>query len=514
MHFTLFSILLILAVGAGIFVETRRGLGRGLVRSAVTLCSVLVSALLAILSAAWLSNTPANMFSEILNALIPTLETLADAFPHTNDIVVAAVDALITPVFFVAFFILIRLVLRIVIAAFFRARWKYAPDDPRHAGTAARPAPLTTPNYEPADAPWHRRHDRLLGGITGGFCGFLASLLLLSPVLGTLSVAGTLLGSLDSMNVDLNKTGISSDVLAQADAYVYDGTAAVLNAMGGELIYDAISVTTLNGQPISLRRELETCMDVGADFLDTVKVVREPVTLSAKKKATIQGLGDQINESEVTRLLAADFLNGAGTAWHNGEKYLGIPRPVFGEVLDPLVDKALLVCMETTPDCAGRDITTILNIYLIAVESGLTDNPDREQLIATLDEGGVLDLIYAELKKNPCMAHLCDELSDTALRIMASAIDWADFSPDVYRDLMDNLSEAMNLVNGMEGATFAEQVESMTQYTMHYAQQYGFEIPESMAKMAATAMVEQLSDSGKLDADALDEFFNYYLNGN
>ena len=97
---------------------------------------------------------------------------------------------------------------------------------------------------------------------------------------------------------------------------------------------------------------------------------------------------------------------------------------------------------------------------------------------------------------------------------MASAIDWADFSPDVYRDLMENLSEAMNLVNGMEGATFAQQVESMTEYTLHYARQYGFDVPESMAKMAATAMVEQLSGSGKLNADALDEFFDYYLKGN
>jgi hypothetical protein len=95
---------------------------------------------------------------------------------------------------------------------------------------------------------------------------------------------------------------------------------------------------------------------------------------------------------------------------------------------------------------------------------------------------------------------------------MAEAIDWADFSSDVYRDLMDNLSEAMNLVNGMEGATFAEQVESMTRYTMHYAEQYGVELPEGMAKMAASAMVEQLAGNEKLTADHLEKFFNHYLN--
>ena len=94
---------------------------------------------------------------------------------------------------------------------------------------------------------------------------------------------------------------------------------------------------------------------------------------------------------------------------------------------------------------------------------------------------------------------------------MAETIDWADFAPDTYRDLMDNLSEAMNLVNGMEGATFDERVETLTEYTMHYAEQYGMELPESMAKMAATAMIEQLTTDGTLSADHLDEFFSYYL---
>ena len=52
----------------------------------------------------------------------------------------------------------------------------------------------------------------------------------------------------------------------------------------------------------------------------------------------------------------------------------------------------------------------------------------------------------------------------------------------------------------------------MTRYTMHYAQQYGVELPEGMAKMAASAMVEQLAGNEKLTADHLEKFFNHYLN--
>lgn len=509
MSFTLLSMILLLAVALAVFIEVRRGLRRGFVRTAVNLSAVLVSALGAVGLSVWISNLLAKMCAEILDLYLP-LESFSKMFPHVNDILVAVTDALLTPILFVVFFILLRLILRITVSILFRV-WRYDPDDPRYMATPKRPSSLLSPTYEAPDAPWHRRHDRLLSGITGGFCGFLAALFLLSPVLGTLSTAGTLLSGLKRMNVSISQA-IPADELSEIEYYVYDGGAAILNAAGGELVFDAVAITELNDRPLSLRREVEACMEVCYDFSRVFKVVTKLDQATDEQKKIIRGLGNRISDSEFTRLLAADFLNSAANAWLEGEAFLKIQRPDLGEILNPLMDKALLVCAEATPECVGRDITTVLNIYLIAVESGLTDNPDREDLMATLDDGGVLDLIYAELLKNPCMAHLAAELSNTALRIMAEAIDWADISSDVYKDLMGNLSEAMNLVNGMEGATFAEQVDTMTQYTMHYAEQYGVELPESMAKMAATAMVEQLAGNEKLTADHLEEFFNHYLN--
>lgn len=509
MSFTLLSIVLLLAVALAVFIEVRRGLRRGFVRTAVNLSAVLVSALGAVGLSVWISNLLAKMCAEILDLYLP-LESFSEMFPHVNDILVAVTDALLTPILFVVFFILLRLILRITVSILFRV-WRYDPDDPRYMATPKRPSSLLSPTYEAPDAPWHRRHDRLLSGITGGFCGFLAALFLLSPVLGTLSTAGTLLSGLKRMNVSISQA-IPADELSEIEYYIYDGGAAILNAAGGELVFDAVAITELNDRPLSLRREVEACMEVCYDFSRVFKVVTKLDQATDEQKKIIRGLGNRISDSEFTRLLAADFLNSAANAWLEGEAFLKIQRPDLGEILNPLMDKALLVCAEATPECVGRDITTVLNIYLIAVESGLTGNPDREDLMATLDDGGVLDLIYAELLKNPCMAHLAAELSNTALRIMAEAIDWADFSSDVYKDLMGNLSEAMNLVNGMEGATFAEQVDSMTRYTMHYAEQYGVELPESMAKMAATAMVEQLAGNGNLTADHLEEFFNHYLN--
>ena len=254
-------------------------------------------------------------------------------------------------------------------------------------------------------------------------------------------------------------------------------------------------------------------MDVCYDFSRVIKVITNPGAATDEQKEIIYGLGDRMEESAFTRVLAADFLNSASAAWLEGETFIGIKRPAFGDLLDPILTAALEVCGQSTPECAGRDITTVLRIYLIIVDSGLTTNPDRDSLMAALDEGGVMDKIYAELRKNPCLRPVEQELNNVALRIMAETIDWANFAPDTYRDLMDSLSEAMNLVNGMEGATFDERVETLTEYTMHYAEQYGMELPESMAQMAATAMIQQLTTDGHLSADHLEEFFNHYLGG-
>jgi hypothetical protein len=160
----------------------------------------------------------------------------------------------------------------------------------------------------------------------------------------------------------------------------------------------------------------------------------------------------------------------------------------------------------------GRDVTTVLNVYLIAVENGLLENPDYSQLANDLDSDGVLGQIYDELKKNPCMAHLADELTYIALRVMASAIEWQNFSDEIYGGLMGDLADAMNMVNGLD-TDFADRVESMTEYTMQYAEQYGMELPESLAEMAATAIVQQMGGMEDVTASDFEAFLRYYLGG-
>jgi hypothetical protein len=410
-------------------------------------------------------------------------------------------DTLLSPILFVLLFLVLRLIARIVLACLFRGRLRERPDE------------LRDPLYESRKAPWYRRHGRLVSGLTGGLCGLLASMILLSPVVGVLSTAHTVFERTENIRIKWSALGLGEEDVAEIEATVSDPAALVLDAMGCGLIFDASANTYINGRTVMLRREVDACMTVVTDMIGGLTLITDPKNADPEKVDALSRLGGEIERSEAAKLLAADFLNRISRAWLEGEKVWGMGRPVSGELVDPLLNGILEVCGESTYECAARDVSTLIRIYLIASEHGLLENPDYEKLAGELDEGGVLGLIYDELMANPCMAHLTGELTHMSLRIMARAIKTSDFSDAKMRELMGDLSEAMNLVNGMEGS-YDDRVQSMKDYTLHYAAQYGVTLPESLAEMAAAALVDRLGNSGEeLDGDDLSDLFDEYFEG-
>jgi hypothetical protein len=161
----------------------------------------------------------------------------------------------------------------------------------------------------------------------------------------------------------------------------------------------------------------------------------------------------------------------------------------------------------------GRDIHTLVSIYVICHEEGLLTSPDYDLLAEKLDEGDMLGRIYDELLANPCTEHLAGELTNMALRIMAKGLKMSDFSSSQLEDLMGDLSDAMNLVNGMS-SSYEEQVQSMKEYTLHYAEQYGIALPESLAEMAAAALVDRLGNQdAPITGEDMEDIFDHYMNG-
>ena len=500
MAFTQLSAVLLGAVVVSVLLSALRGCRRGLIPTAISLSCVLLSALTAAPLAVWLSDLPAKKAGELLFELVDVLETLTATFPSLDVLVVAGADGLISPVLFLLLFGFLRGITGIAAGILLRGPLRPRPDD------------AADPMYEGENAPWHRRHGRLLGGAAGGICGFLVALILLSPVVGVLSFADTLLSATDSFQIKWSSFGVAAEQVESARETVNDPVATVLEAAGGGLIFDSYANTRLNERRVYLRREAEACAEMAADLAGAMKLLQKPGSIPPEQRETLAGLGDRINGSEAAKLLAADTLNNIAEAWLDGRSFMKLSCPAFGERIESLMMGALEVCAESTADCVGRDISTLMNVYLIAADSGLLSDLSYDELADSLDEEGVLNLIYNELLDNPCMAHLGVRMTDLALSMMASALESSDFDRERLDGLMGELSDAFNRINGMDLSN-SERVDSLKQYTLEYAEKYGIKLPSSLAEMAAVAFMDKLGGGGKVSPDDLYDLIRRYANG-
>ena len=489
---------LVLVVVAGIFIEVLRGYRRGLVWMAVSLATVVLSALIAAPIAVWLSDFPAKRLGGVLLELLPTLEVLSETFPSVLSLITAIADVLLSPVLFVAFYLILRLIARVIVSILFRKALVPLPDDPGD------------PMYEGENAPWYRRHSRLLGALTGGLCGLVASMILLSPVVGILSTADHLLNGENGYRIKWESMGFEEELVDSVKSVASDPAVSVLEAMGCGLIFDASACTRLNENTVYLRREADACMAVTDDIVVIVGILQSPADITTEQRDALTHLGERIEASEVIKMIAADTVNLIADTWLEGNTFMKIAKPEFGELVDPLMTGILQVCADSNASCVGRDIETLLNIYLIAVDNELLTEPDYDELAGSLGEGGVLNLIYDELMKNPCMDHLAGKLTDMSLRIMMSAIEWSDISEHKLEGLMTDLSGALNEINTQSG-TAEERVQYMKEYTLQYAEKYGIQVPPALAEMASVALLDKLGDRGSsLTSDDLWDFLREF----
>jgi len=498
--FTGLSLVLLGIVGASVLLAALRGYRRGWIPTVISLSGVILSALAAAPLAFWLSDAPAGKVAELVFDLVSALDTLTVTFPSLNALVVAGADALLSPLLFLILFGLMRGITGIVAGILLRGPLRPRPDD------------AVDPMYEGDNAPLHRRHSRTLGGVTGGICGFVVSLILLSPVVGYFSFADTLLSTTDSFRVKWSSFGVTEEQITVVRDTVNDPVATLLEAVGGGLVFDSYASTRLNGNRVYLRREAEDCAAVVTDLAGAMKLLQKPGSITSEQREMLAGLGARISGSETTSLLAADILNNVAEAWLDGRSFMKLSCPAFGERISPLMLGALEVCAESTSDCVGRDISTLLNVYLIAADYGLLSDMSYDELANSLEAEGVLDLIYNELLANPCMAHLASKMTDMALSLMASALEHADFDKSKLDGLMGDLTDALNRVKFSDMSN-AERVEAMKKYALEYAHKYGIKLPNSLAEMAAVAFMEKLGGGGKITSDDLYDLLKHYAKG-
>ena len=491
MTFTLYSAAILLILFAAILIEVLRGMKKGFLKMAVRLGTVLGSILIALPLSLWAGDIPAGLLTSTVMK-IRLLRQYAESIAGLDELITAYVDALISPILFVILFFVIRAILSLVVSIVYK---KKLCDSRSDAG------------YATSEDAWYHKHHKLYGALTGALIGLVTTVCLLMPLTGTLRTASALIDCTAAAGANLSKMGIPEALTSGVRDYANDAPSAVLYACGGNLMYYASSSFELEGERYALVDEIDGIRNAASDMRTMLKVFTSKKTeLTDEDKQSIKTFQGAIEASGTVRFVAAGFLSEAAETWLDGSKYLGMGRPTFGKVVDPVITEMLAVYKTTDTSVVSADISTLLNLYVIVTEQGMIRNPDYEALVKKMGETTLMDDICNELEANPRTAYISDLLTDMIVRTVSSAINLSEVDEVEYEKLLVNLADSLN---ALKDESDEVKKARMTEYIVQHADEYGVELPANMATVTAQYMVEEIdSSNGDVSTEEVKAFLD------
>ena len=495
MSFTLISSFVVVFVLASVIIGAVKGYMRGLFKSVMRLTKVFIAALASILISISVSDIVVNAAFTIVEK-ISAYQDIITELPSVEFIIKAYIDALVTPLFFIILFGICYLAVSIVTAIARRAKYK---------GT------VKTNQYEKEDAQWYLKKTKLFGMVVGACTGLLLTSIIISPFFGTLKLASKTIDTINSNETITKSFKINEKFAGELRKYSNDTPANIVYHCGGSLIYKTSAVSTLNGNKFSIEHEVDGMNKALTDAFEVFPALTNLSSITPEQKGNVLALSGDIDNSETLKALSSDFVSSASTKWLDGGKFMNMSMPKVGNVIEPIVTNILYVCKSTNPDTAVEDIGTLLEVYIIISENKLLESGNYEELIIQFSENDVINDICAVLEHNERMKGIAKAVRNVTMNTVASAINSFKYDIAEYDMLMNNLATSLNELDGL---TASEKVDIMTENAMQYINEYGIEMPESVARVTAEQLINELSnENGAVTPQRLQVLFDSYALG-
>jgi hypothetical protein len=495
MSFTFLSVAIFFLFAAVLTIEIFRGIANGLRRTLMSLGAAVLSMLISIAMAPWISGLISySVYRMIQGAAF--YEELTATFPSIGPLVSEICRVVIGILIFIPLFFVLREAIFAVAKGIFR----------HHSDADA-----SVPEYSREKDSYFDINEKVLCALTSALSAILITIVIIAPVGGVLDIADKALGLVSRASPEAVES-VGEENVSAVDRYSNDIGLNVFYQLGGRSVFRGITVADAYGQKNDILTEIGALSGIAEDFLSISEKFDTPGSMTQEDVAALKGIRAKMENVGLCDGILADLISNISGAWLRGNLYAGIGKPELSPIIEPAFDEVLGVCQNTEYYSARDNLGTIVDMYVAIIESGILnlDQSDMGAIIRCVESTELLTTLDSILADNGYMGGI--SVSSVAMRAVSKHLKESDiYDSSNYSDLMKNIADAINTVKSRGYATEEERVEVLADYAEKYLSGYGITVPESIAESTAKELLRSSEFLYNLTEGDIKNIFDNYL---
>ncbi len=307
---------------------------------------------------------------------------------------------------------------------------------------------------------------------------------------------------------------------------MFDNTplTVVYRNLGGGALCKSLTTFEVAGEKTDLARECGYIASFLTNLTKMTEVKMENFT--AEQTDAIRNLSADFEHSVLLHTVAGEVIYSATDAWldENGDgTFIGAKKPdmsgesaaVFADVFDHIL--AAFRNDSRNTEALVADFDTLANVLQILIDDGVMarlGDENTDDMVKSLTAGPTVAHLVAELKKNPSLSILVDDITAIGMRAIGSSINISAEDAAVFETFTDDIAGALNSIRG-EGKTPEEQKAALSANVRDAIQKSGTEVnvDDSIMDLYADTLLNSFADKETITPDDVSELFKAYTSG-
>lgn len=346
----------------------------------------------------------------------------------------------------------------------------------------------------------------MAGMLIGAVQGFLIALVLVSPVVGYISMADQAVAGYKEVVGE----EVPEDIAEIHEKYVKPVKNHALVKLFDALsapIFNAVVSFDMGGETLNPNEEIPVLL---AGYENVATLMGTPLgEYGTTEKAAITNITSLFGQSVLLPNIGAEFLSAMTTKWKAGESFMGMgPLEAEGE-FSVVLDSLYTIFSTSTADTLSLDIVTVGDFLILMVDYDATSlfggEEDVITKITTVNPETGKTFIKAAtelLDANPHMAVLRAGITKLGAALLGSQLGTSEEIRENYGEMVTNV---VDVLKNAEGDTNEEKIEALTPTIKEELVKNDIDLSDEVLDEASRFLLEELEKDNVAIEDMTEE---------